>query len=79
MVSLVSAMLDGRSDDAKAIHDQHEGLFKALMTLDTNPVPIKTASSLITGDALKFRLPMVPMPDEKADSLRSTLSDYNLL
>jgi len=79
MVALVNAMLEGRKDDAKAIHDQNEALFSALMGLDTNPVPIKTACSLTTGDPLKFRLPMVPMSDEKVDSLRSTLKDFNLL
>ena len=79
MVSLVSAMLDGRPDDALAIHEKHAPLLSALMTLDVNPVPVKTASALAHGHSPEFRLPLVPMPKEKQEKLSALLQDFGLL
>lgn len=79
MAEMVDAMLEGRVGEAEAIEAKFDGLFKALLKLDTNPVPIKAALGL-TGECLpKLRLPMVEMSDEKVSELRSLLSSLDLL
>jgi len=46
MSKLVKAMTEGRVADAEAIQAEYEDLFKTLMSIDTNPVPIKSAVAL---------------------------------
>lgn len=79
MADLTAAMEEGNTGDAEALHAKYESLFKALLTLDTNPVPIKTALSL-TGECLsRLRLPLVEMPEESVAELRSVLEELDLL
>ncbi len=49
------------------------------MTLDTNPVPIKTALSLCGHCTADLRLPLAPLSSAKTEQLRATLADYDLL
>ncbi len=58
---LTSAALAGDWAAARAAHQQLLPLAKALLTLDTNPVPIKTALSARGVCAEEFRLPLCPM------------------
>ncbi len=79
MVSLVKAMSEGRTADAEAIQAQYEPLFKALMSLDTNPVPIKTAVSLQGHCSDELRLPLVNLSKDNEDALRKTLREFELI
>lgn len=79
MSGLVDAMADGRVGDAEALEKKFAPLFTTLLSLDTNPVPIKAALGL-TGECLpKLRLPLVEMPEEKVTELRSILDSLGLL
>lgn len=79
MSSLVKAMNEGRVDDAEAIHRKYEPLFKTLMSLDTNPVPIKTAAAMQGHCTDELRLPLVNLSAENEAKLRESLSSYNLI
>jgi len=79
MANLVRAMSEGRVSDAEAIQDQYEPLFKTLMSLDTNPVPIKSAVALQGHCSNELRLPLVNLSTENEATLRQTLTDFNLL
>lgn len=79
MSSLVKAMNEGRVDDAEAIHWKYEPLFKTLMSLDTNPVPIKTAAAMQGHCTDELRLPLVNLSAENEAKLRESLSSYNLI
>lgn len=79
MANLTSAMLEDRIGEAEAIHAKYGELFSAFLTLDTNPVPIKAAMALTGACLPKLRLPMVEMPSEKVDQLRSILSSLELV
>jgi len=79
MADLTSAMLEKRIGDAEAIHAKYGDLFSAFLTLDTNPVPIKAALGLTGACLPKLRLPMVEMPSEKVEQLRSILQSLGLV
>ena len=53
MADLTKAMLEGRVGDAELIHARYAELFGAFLKLDTNPVPIKAALSLV-GECLSL-------------------------
>ncbi len=79
MGQLVTYCLAGDFTSAAALHRKIYPLLKALMSLDVNPVPVKTAASLmgLCGDEL--RLPLVPMTDTAQASLISIMRAFSLL
>jgi len=79
MSNLVKAMSEGRVADAEAIQAKYQPLFSTLMSLDTNPVPIKSAVAYQGHCSDELRLPLVNLSTEKEDLLRNTLTDFNLL
>ncbi|BDS08488.1 4-hydroxy-tetrahydrodipicolinate synthase [Oceaniferula spumae] len=79
MAGLVRAMSEGRVADAEAIQAKYEPLFKTLMSLDTNPVPIKTAVALQGHCTNELRLPLVNLSTENEGTLRQCLTDFGLL
>jgi 4-hydroxy-tetrahydrodipicolinate synthase len=52
---------------------------RGLMSLDVNPVPIKTAVSLQGHCSDELRLPLAPMSEDSLTALRALLKSYNLL
>ncbi len=79
MADLTKAMLEGRVGDAELIHSRYAELFGAFLKLDTNPVPIKAALSLVGECRPKLRLPMVEMSAEKVEELRAILATLGLV
>lgn len=76
---LVRTCLDGNFEEALRIQKQYYPLMRGLMSLDVNPVPIKTAVSLQGHCTGEFRLPLVPMSVDHTAKLHSLLESYNLL
>ena len=79
LVSLVKAMLENRLSDAEAVQAKYENLFKTLMSIDTNPVPIKSAVALQGHCSDEFRLPLVNLSPENTEVLKVALKDYSLI
>lgn len=79
MARLVRACRNGSFDEALELQKHWYPLMHALMTLDTNPVPIKTALSLCGRCSADFRLPLVPLTSSKTEELRTLLTKYDLL
>jgi len=79
MARLVRACLNSSFDEALAIQKQYYPLLRGLMTLDTNPVPIKAALALQGRCAEEYRLPLVPMDEARKSSLADLLGRYDLL
>jgi len=75
----VKATLGGFFDEALRIQKHYYPLLSALMTLDTNPVPIKTALALCGYCSDEFRLPLVGLTREKTEQLRAVLTEFDLL
>ncbi|MED5419552.1 MAG: 4-hydroxy-tetrahydrodipicolinate synthase, partial [Verrucomicrobiota bacterium] len=76
---LVKAALNGSFDEALGIQKRYYPLLSALMTLDTNPIPIKSALALRGQCTAEFRLPLVGLTAEKTEELRAVLSEFELL
>ncbi len=75
---LTQAVLDGDWPAARAAHRALYPLAKALLALDTNPVPIKTALALRGLCAEELRLPLCEMAAEKRRTLERLLGEHPL-
>ncbi len=76
---LVRACRNGSFDEALEIQRRHYPLIRLLMTLDTNPVPVKTALALCGLCPEELRLPLAPLDDTRRARLGETLKQYDLL
>lgn len=79
MVKLVNAATSGNFAEALEIQKKYYPLMRGLMSLDVNPVPIKTAVSLQGHCGPDFRLPLAPMSDEGTAKLKALLASFNLI
>lgn len=79
MRELVDAALSGDGHQALALQKKYYPLMKGLMSLDTNPVPIKEALALRGDTAREMRLPLAPLTDEKLAKLSALLQRFALL
>lgn len=79
IVQLVKACLSGNFPAALALQKQYYPLMRGLMSLDVNPVPIKTAVALQGHCLPDLRLPLAPLSDANTISLATLLKSYNLL
>jgi 4-hydroxy-tetrahydrodipicolinate synthase len=79
IVSLVRACTSGDFPAALALQKQYYPLLRGLMSLDVNPVPIKTAVALQGHCTADFRLPLAPMSPEATEKLRALLRSFQLI
>ncbi len=79
MVSQMCASYEkGLYDEARRLHFKLEPL-NAAMFLETNPIPVKTALSMMGRIRGELRLPLCEMSEANKKSLRETLLSYNLV
>jgi 4-hydroxy-tetrahydrodipicolinate synthase len=78
MARMIQAFAEGRAEEACGLHTRFYPLFKDL-TLESNPVPIKTAVSLAGRISGEFRLPLCEMAPANAAKLLATLRNLNLV
>ena len=78
VVRMVRAALEGRWDEARALHLQCTPLFNDLF-IDTNPVPVKAALAMMGLIEEEYRLPLCPMADDLKKRLRATLLAAGLI
>ncbi len=79
IVKLVNHCLAGEFPEALAIQKQYYPLMRGLMSLDCNPVPIKTAVALQGHCTDELRLPLAPLAEDNLVTLRALLRSYNLI
>lgn len=79
MKELVSAALSGDGKRALALQKKYYPLMKGLMSLDTNPVPIKAALALRGDISWEIRMPLTPLAPEKHEKLAALLQQFNLI
>jgi 4-hydroxy-tetrahydrodipicolinate synthase len=72
MAALCDAANGGNLADAKALHYKYWRLFKDLF-IETNPIPVKTAMGMLGLIDPQVRLPLCPMSEANAATLRTTL------
>jgi 4-hydroxy-tetrahydrodipicolinate synthase len=69
---MVRALLEGDWERGRELHYELLPLFRALF-VETNPIPVKTAASLLGLCSDEMRLPLVPMESENLRLLQETL------
>lgn len=78
MSTMVKSMADGQFEKARQIHFEISELCQA-MFLETNPIPIKAALSLMGKIELEFRLPLCPPSEGNMDRLKAILNKYGII
>jgi len=77
--AMTDLILEGDLVSARQWHRKLFVLSKNMLTLATNPIPIKAAMAMLDMCSEELRLPMTPLEESKKTSLRKTLQDYGLL
>ncbi len=77
--AMTDLTLEGDFVSARKWHNKLFALSKNMLTLATNPIPIKTAMSILDMASEELRLPMTPLEEDKKATLQQTLEDYGLL
>jgi 4-hydroxy-tetrahydrodipicolinate synthase len=78
MLALVGAMNRGDLTEAQKWHRKLFPLCRDMLSLATNPIPIKAAMKLLGRDPGELRLPMTQLEDSGLVKLKKTLADYGL-
>ena len=77
--AMTDLILEGDLVSARQWHKKLFALCKSMLTLATNPIPIKAAMAMLNMASEELRLPMTPLEESKRAALRQTLEDYGLL
>lgn len=75
---LVHTALDGNFEEARQIHRELSPLTRALF-IETNPIPVKTALSLMGKIKAEFRMPLCPMSADNLKKLQEALRKAGLV
>ena len=77
--AMTDLILEGDLVSARQWHKKLFTLCKNMLTLATNPIPIKAAMAMLNMASEELRLPMTPLEEDKKAILKQTLKDYGLL
>jgi len=77
--AMTDLILEGDLVSARQWHKKLFTLCKSMLTLATNPIPIKAAMAMLNMASEELRLPMTPLEEDKKAILKKTLEDYGLL
>ena len=70
--------LEGKTKEAADLQLRYHRLMNAMFT-QVNPIPVKTAMSMMGWCRNEFRMPLCPMEPQENDKLASVLADYGLI
>jgi 4-hydroxy-tetrahydrodipicolinate synthase len=79
LLALVAAVSQGNLAEAQKWHRKLFPLCRDMLSLATNPIPVKAAMKLLGRDTGEMRLPMTPLEDDGMARLKKTLVAYGLL
>jgi 4-hydroxy-tetrahydrodipicolinate synthase len=77
--ALAQSLLDGDLTRARALTHRLLPLVNALMGLEVNPIPVKTAAAIMGRCAEEFRLPLTCMGATSRAKLEAVLREYDLV
>jgi 4-hydroxy-tetrahydrodipicolinate synthase len=77
--AMTDLILEGDLISARQWHRKLFALSKNMLTLATNPIPIKAAMAMLEMASDELRLPMTPLEESNKVILRKALADYGLL
>ncbi|MBI4849622.1 MAG: 4-hydroxy-tetrahydrodipicolinate synthase [Nitrospirae bacterium] len=76
--AMIAAWEAGNIDEARRLHFKLEPLNQS-MFIETNPIPAKTALSMMGKIQEEFRLPLCPMSSDNKEKLRNVLVNYGVV
>jgi 4-hydroxy-tetrahydrodipicolinate synthase len=79
MIALIQAFGEEDIALAQKWHRQLFILCRDLLSLATNPIPIKAAMQMLGRDSGELRLPLTPLDESAQAKLRQTLTGYGML
>jgi 4-hydroxy-tetrahydrodipicolinate synthase len=79
VASLVESVEAGDLAQARSIHGRLAPIASALLELDSNPVPIKSALRLVGRDSGAVRLPLVPARQQAVETIEALLRSCPML
>ncbi|HEY1068157.1 MAG TPA: 4-hydroxy-tetrahydrodipicolinate synthase [Pirellulales bacterium] len=79
MLGLLKAWENGDVCAAKKAHHKLFPLCRDMLSLSSNPIPLKAAMKMLGRDTGDVRLPMTPLEAPLEVKLKKTLTDYGLL
>jgi 4-hydroxy-tetrahydrodipicolinate synthase len=77
--AMTDLILEGDFLSARKWHRKLFPLAKGMLSIATNPIPIKTAAAILGMASDELRLPMVALDESQKTKLRQMLKDYGLL
>ena len=77
--ALTDAILESDFATALKWHKKLFALSRGMLSLASNPIPVKAAMAMLNLSDEEMRLPLVPMEESKKAMLRKTLQEYGLL
>ena len=77
--SMVTAWNSGDVAGAQQWHHKLFPFCRDMLSLATNPIPVKAALQLLRRDSGEVRLPLTPLAEKDVEKLRGTLKTYGLL
>ncbi len=77
--AMITAFQSGDVAKAQQLHHKLFPLCRDMLSLSTNPIPVKAAMTMLGTPCGEVRLPMTPLSASQLDSLRATLKRYGLL
>lgn len=77
--AMMDLILEGDFAQARKWHNKLFALSKNMLSLATNPIPIKAAMAMLDMAPEEIRLPLTPLEEGKKEVLGQTLKDYGLL
>ncbi len=78
MAQLCRRFLDGDMAGAAELHHKLLSICDA-MFVETNPIPVKAALAMMGRIKNELRLPLVPISDKGAASVRAAITDFGLI
>jgi 4-hydroxy-tetrahydrodipicolinate synthase len=79
LIEMVKAASSGDFKTATVLHHRLFPLCRDMLSLATNPIPVKGAMKLLGRDTGELRLPMTELEPDQFESLRKTLKNFGLL
>jgi len=79
LIAMLRAFEAGNLAEAQRWHHKLFPLCRDMLSLATNPIPIKAAMKLLGRDTGELRLPMTALTSEQEARLHQTLASYGLL
>ncbi len=77
--AMTDLILEGDLVSARQWHNKLFKLCKNMLTLATNPIPVKAAMAMLNMAPEEMRLPLTPLEESKRAVLKQTLKNYGLL